>query len=139
MPANTTPIFTLTPNCQVSFITAANTARDGSGALVTAFTAGANGSLVSQVTFTNSATAVGASVLKVMRVFLTDAAGANPTLYKEILLPLITSSNTVIGATSQIVFTNGLVLATGQLLKVSQSLRASSADDSSVVCEGGNY
>ena len=139
MAANTTPIFTLTPNCAVSTITAANTARDGSGVLVTAFTAGANGSLLSTIVFTNNASAVGTSSLKVMRVFVTDNAGANPTLLQEILLPVITSSNTVIGATVSITFTNGLVIKTGQIVKVCQSVYASIADNSSVVAQGGDY
>ncbi|MFY8165200.1 MAG: hypothetical protein ACOVJ8_01330 [Sediminibacterium sp.] len=51
MPANTTPIFVLTPNTSTATIDAANTARDGSGTLVTAFTAGASGSRVDFVQF----------------------------------------------------------------------------------------
>lgn len=139
MAANTAPIFTLVPNCAVSTITAANTARDGSGSLVTAFTAGTNGSLLSQITFTNNAAAVGASALKVVRVFITDTAGANPTMYKEALFPAITSSNTVLGATVTITFVSGLILKSGQLVKVSQSICATSADNSAVVSEGGDY
>jgi hypothetical protein len=139
MPANTSPIFTWVPNCQVSTITAANTARDGSGSLVTAFTAGSNGSLLSTITFTNNAAAVGASVLKVVRVFVTDASGATPTMLQEALMPLITSSNTVIGATITITFTNGLILKSGQIIKVAQSLCATSADNSAVVAQGGDY
>lgn len=139
MAANTAPIFTLTPNCAVSFITAANTARDGSGTLVTAFTAGTNGSLISQITFTNDAATVGASAAKVCRVFVTDSSGANPTLLQEVALPLVTSSNTAIGATATITFVNGLVIKSGQLIKVSQSLCATSADNSAVVVQGGDY
>ena len=139
MPANTAPIFTLTPNATVSTITAANTARDGSGALVTAFTAGTNGSLLSSITFTNNATAVGASALKVVRVFVTDAAGANPTLLWEGLLPAVTSSNTSVGATVTWTPTNGLVIKSGQIVRVSQSLCATSADNSAVVALGGDY
>lgn len=139
MAANTTPIFTIVPNCTGSTITSANTARDGSGALITAFTAGTNGSFINKVTFTNSGPAVGASVLKVCRVFLTDTAGINPKIRAEVLLPLITSSNTVVGATATITFTDGLVLKTGQLLKVAQSLCATTADNTDVWVEGGDY
>ena len=139
MAANTSPIFTLTPNCAVSQITAANAARDGSGTLVTAFTAGTNGSLINQVTFTNDATAVGGSVAKVCRVFVTDAAGANPTLLAEVSMPAATSSNTAVGATATVTFVNGLVIKSGQLIKVSQSLCATAADNSAVVVQGGDY
>lgn len=139
MPANTSPIFTLTPNCPAVDITAANTARDGSGALVTLFTAGANGSLLNKITFTNGAAAVGASALKVVRVFVTDTSGANPKLRAEALLPLITSSNTVLGATVTITFTDGMVLKSGQIVKVSQSLCATAADNTAAIAEGGDY
>lgn len=139
MAANVSPIFTLVPQCSTGTITAANTARDGSGTLVTAFTAGTNGSLLSKITFTNSAAAVGASALKVMRIFITDAAGANPRIRGEILLPAITSSNIVIGATSTFTFTDGLVLKSGQIVKVTQSLCATSADNSDFVAEGADY
>lgn len=139
MAANFNPIFTLVPNTVPTTITAANTARDGSGALVTLVTAGTNGSRVDSITFTNSATAVGASALKVVRVFLTDAAGANPRIIAEALLPAITSSNTVIGATVTITFTNGRKMKSGQIMKVSQSLCATSADNSDVVADAGDY
>lgn len=139
MAANTQPIFTAVPNSPQAFITAANTARDGSGSLVTAFTAGANGSLLVSITFTNDAAAVGASALKVVRVFVTDASGANPTLVWEGLLPAITSSNTVIGATVTWTPTNGYPIKSGQLVKVCQSLCATSADNSAVAVIGGDY
>ena len=136
---NTSPIFTLTPNCSSVIIDSANTARDGSGVLFTIFTAGVNGSLLNKITFTNSSSVVGTSVLKVCRIFVTDTSGANPRLRGEILLPLVTSSNTVIGATATFTFTDGLVLDAGQLIRVSQSLCATSADNTSAIAEGGDY
>lgn len=139
MAANTSPIFTLVPNCATSQIAAANVTRDGSGALVTAFTAGTNGSLLSKITFTNSQATAGVSVLKVLRIYVTDTSGANPRLRGEIALPTLTPSNTVIGATALFTFTDGLVLKSGQLVKVSQSLCATAADNTDVVAEGGDY
>lgn len=120
-------------------IAAANTARDGSGTLVTLFSAGANGSLLSTIVFTNSQATPGASVAKVVRVFITDAAGANPKLLSESALPAATASNTAIGATVQVQFTNGLIIKSGQIVKVSQSLCATAADNTDVVAEGGDY
>ena len=139
MAANTSPIFTLTPNAAVSTIAAANTARDGSGTLVTAFTAGANGSRVDFITFTSSQATAAASAARVQRVFLTDTAGLNPTLIQEIVLAAVTASATAIGATSTITFTNGLVINTGQIIKVSQSIYGSAADGTAVLVRGGNY
>jgi len=139
MPANTSPIFTLTPNAAVSTIAAANTARDGSGTLVTAFTAGANGSRVDFITFTSSQATAAASAARVQRVFLTDTSGLNPTLIQEVVLAAVTASNTAIGATSTITFTNGLVIASGQIIKVSQSIYGSAADGTATLVRGGNY
>jgi len=139
MAANFSPIFTLTPNAAVSTIAAANTARDGSGTLVTAFTAGANGSRVDFITFTSSQATAAASAARVQRVFLTDTSGLNPTLIQEIVLAAVTASTTAIGATSTITFTNGLVIASGQIIKVSQSIYGSAADGTATLVRGGNY
>lgn len=139
MAANTSPIFTLTPNCATATIDSANITRDGSGVLITLFTAGANGSLISRIVFTSSQATAGASVLKVCRIFVTDSAGANPKLRGEILLPGLSPSNTVIGATATFTFTDSLVIKAGQIVKVSQSLRATAADNTDVIAEGGDY
>lgn len=139
MPANVSPIFVLTPNAQVSQIAAANTDRSGGGVLVTAFTAGVNGSRIDFITFTSSQVTPAASSARVQRVFLTDTAGANPTLIQEIVLPAVTASGTAIGATATITFTNGLVIASGQIIKVSQSVYGSAADGTAVLVRGGNY
>lgn len=133
------PIHIQTANAVPQTITAANTARDGSGSLVTLITAGTNGTRVDSITFTNNAAAVGASVLKVVRVFLTDNSGLNPQLIQEALLPLITSSNTVLGATVTINFPGGLFIKSGQIVKVAQSLCATTADNSSVWFIAADY
>ena len=139
MAANTTPIFTLTPNAALANITAANTARDGSGTLVTLFTAGANGSRVDFITFTSSQATAGASSARVQRIFLTDNTGLNPRLISEVVLAAVTASTTAIGATSTVTFTNGLVIASGQIIKVTQSVYASAADGTDCLARGGNY
>jgi hypothetical protein len=139
MPANTSPIFTLVPNATVSTIAAANTARDGSGTLVTAFTAGTNGSRLDFIIFTSSQATAGASSARVQRVFLTDTSGLNPTIISEIVLSAVTASTTAIGATATITFTNGLILKSGQVVKVAQSVYASAADNTAVLARGGDY
>lgn len=140
MPANTQPIFGLVPvNGLPVTISTANTARDGSGTLYTVYTAPANGGRVNSVAFVNSSSAVGASVLKVMRVWITDAAGANAKLWGEVLLPLITSSNTVIGAAARFVGSFPAILKSGQLVRVSQSLCATSADNTDATAECVDY
>jgi hypothetical protein len=139
MPANTTPIFTLTPKAATANIAAANTARDGSGTLVTLFTAGTNGSRVDFITFTSSQATAAASAARVMRVFLTDESGNNPRLISEAALTAVTASNTAIGATTTITFTNGLIINSGQVIKVSQSIYGSAADATDVLLRGGNF
>ena len=139
MPANTTPIFTLTPKAATARIAAANTARDGSGTLVSLFTAGSNGSRVDFITFTSSQVTAAASAARVQRVYLTDESGLNPRLISEIAMSAVTASNTAIGATATITFTNGLIINAGQIISVSQSVYGSAADATDVLLRGGNF
>jgi hypothetical protein len=96
MPANTAPIFSLTPVTQwgSTAITTANTAKDGTGTVLLVYTAGANGSYVQRVRFRPS----GTSVQTVARLFInngsTNATAANNILFDEITLSAITISET---------------------------------------------
>lgn len=138
MPANTTPIFVLTPNCSSVSLTSSNTARDGSGTMSTVFTAGTNGSRVDYIVFTSTQTIAVASVAKVCRVFVTDASGFNPKLRAEVALTAVTPTSAVIGSTSTITFTNGLVIRSGQLIRVTASV-ISTTDCVDVFAHGGDY
>ena len=139
MAANVQPIFTLIPEAVTASIAAANTARDGSGTLVSLFTAGTNGSRVDFITFTSSQASPAASALRICRVFLTDTSGLNPRIISEVSLPAVTASNTAIGATATITFTNGLNIASGQEIRVSQSIYGGVADGTAVLLRGGDY
>lgn len=139
MSANTTPIFTLTPNCQVVTISAANTASDGSGTLVTLFSAGLNGSRLDSIVFKNAQITPAASSAMVGRVFLTDSAGANPRLIEEVAIPAATRTASAVGATSTITFSNGLVISSGQIVKVITSVYAGPQDLFHVIAKGGDY
>jgi hypothetical protein len=96
MPANTSPIFSLTPKTSwgTTAITTANTAKDGTGTVLGVYTAGANGSYVQRVRFRPSGTAV----QTVARLFInngsTNATAANNILFDEITLSAITLSET---------------------------------------------
>lgn len=97
MAANTAPIFTLIPETQwgATAITTANTAKDGTGTVLTVFTAGAtDGSYVQRVRFRPS----GTCVQTVARLFInngaTNATAANNILFDEITLSAITGSET---------------------------------------------
>lgn len=139
MPANTTPIFTLTPRAVTASIAAANTARDGSGTLVDVMTAASSGSRVDFITFTSAQATAAASAARVQRVYITDTSGNNPRLISEVALSAVTASNTAIGATATITYTNGLILASGQKIQVSQSVYGSAADQTHVLVRGGDY
>lgn len=93
MPANTAPIFPLTPKLAFGKLTAANTAVDGTGTTAVIFTAGSNGARVDKI----KARALGSNVATVARVFLNNgSSSATPTnnsLIGEIDLPATTASN----------------------------------------------
>lgn len=93
MAANTSPIYSLLGDVQWGTVATANTAKDGTGTVVTIFTADAtNGGRVERVRFR----ALGTNVATVARIFVnngsTNATATNNTLYAEITLPATTLS-----------------------------------------------
>ncbi len=95
MAANNNPIFSGRPDVQwgTTAITTANTAKDGTGTVLTVFTADATeGGYVERMTFR----AAGTNIATVARVFinngLTAATPANNILYAEITLSATTLS-----------------------------------------------
>lgn len=92
--ANTSPIFPLTPKTGWCALTAANTAKDGTGTVGTVFTAKAtvDGSRIDYI----RAHAKGTNVQTVLRIFLnngsTNATATNNSLYHEVTLPATTLS-----------------------------------------------
>jgi len=93
MPANTSPIYPLTPNCgeRNVVITAANTDKTGAGAVLL-FTAGANGSRFDKI----KSKPLGTCVATVLRIFLNNGGSvgtpANNSLIGEVSLPATTIS-----------------------------------------------
>jgi hypothetical protein len=103
MPANTNPIYTLTPHigwgsvddnaaATAGPIKTANTNMDGTSYVTPVFTAGANGSYVQRLI----ARAAGTNIATVLRVFInngsTNATAANNILIGEISLPATTAT-----------------------------------------------
>jgi hypothetical protein len=110
MPANTTPIFTVTPDINwgttnpigtVAVTSTAATSYDGTTSAVLLYTAGTNGSFVQKLVFEAAGTNATASVA---RIFInngsTNATAANNTLFMQYSLPTSTASNTT--ATSHV-------------------------------------
>jgi len=139
MAANTTPIFIKQGNFTPARISAANTAADGSGTLVTLVTAVIDGTRVDGVRFINSQATAAASGAKVLRIFLTDTGGVNPRLIGEVVMAAATRSNTVIGATSIYTFDQAIVMKSGQLMSVCMSVYVGAQDQTDACAFAGDY
>jgi len=138
MAANTAPIFVKTPNMGFARTIEANTASDGSGNLLTLFTAATDGSRVDSILIRNSQTTAALSTALVVRIFVTDTGGANPKLLDEVAVPAATRSTSVIGTAASITFPGGLFLKSGQLLKACASVFAA-ASQVDIIAKGGDY
>lgn len=97
MAANTAPIFSLSGDIKwgTTAITTANVAKDGTGTVLTVFTADAtNGGFVQRIRFRSA----GTNIATVARVFInngsTNATAANNILFDEISLAASTLSET---------------------------------------------
>lgn len=98
MPANTQPIFPLTPNIGMGTVLTANTALDGTGTIVTLLTAGANGSIVDSLTVYH----LGTNIATVLRLFIKD--GSNYSLFFEETIAANTISQTAKSTSYEYVF-----------------------------------
>lgn len=94
MAINTQPIFTRKGDIQwaAAALTASNTAKDGTGTVSTAFTAGADGAFAQRLV----ARPLGTNVATVLRVFVnngtSNSTAANNSLVAELTLPASTLS-----------------------------------------------
>lgn len=139
MAVTNTPIFTQTPKLGLAAIAAANTAIDGSGTIVTAYTAGANGAYIKRVIFTSSQATAAAYAAKVFRMWISTDAGTTYTLRAESATAAVTASTTAVGATVTISFPDGLVIDALAKIGVTQSVYAGVQDRTAVVVEGADY
>lgn len=137
--ANTNPIFVNQGNFYPGRIAAANTASDGSGALVTIATATTDGTRVDGVRFRNSQVTAAISSNMVHRIFVSDTAGANFRLVGELTTATATRSTTAIGATSIYTFDIPVVMRSGQVMSVCQSVYAGVQDQFDACPFAGNY
>ena len=145
MPANTAPIFSIVGavdsaaanNTGTVAGPTANTAQDGSGTLIKAFTAGANGSYIQKIRFRP----VGSPAATVCRVFIsssTSTSATNSWLYDEVTLPATTLSQTV--ASSVFELPLNIAIDPNYLLYVTFGTSTGSAGTGySVVVVGGDY
>ena len=139
MAANTSPIFIATPNLTPARITGATVTNDGSVTtnIVTLVTAGVEGTRVDGVRFRNSQTTSAASSAMTHEIWL--VTGADYRLIGEVATATATRSTTAIGATSIFTFDQPLIMSSGQLLRVGQSVYAGAQDQFDAIAFAGNY
>ncbi len=138
MAANNNPIFTRAADIQWpgAVLTAANTAKDGTGTVATAFTADATeGGFVHKLV----ARPAGTNVATVLRVFInngsTNATAANNTLFAEMTLPATTLSEVAASATYELAL--NLALPAGY--KVNCTIGTAVAAGYYLSAPGGKY
>ncbi len=104
MPANTVPIFPLSPKTSWGSVATANTAKDGTGTVVTVFTAGANGSKIDQI----KVRPLGTNVATVLRLFVNNGS-ANTTATNNSLVHEKTIAATTLSEVSELADTDLLI------------------------------
>jgi len=131
MPANTNPVFTVTPRIGAAVISAANTNLDGTGTVVTILTAGTFGTRVHRIQIKAKVTTTAGMI----RIFIHD--GSSYFLYKEIPVTAITPSGTV----EAFEYTLDLQNEDAIILPTTYSIRMSTHNAEAFNCfvEGGDY
>ena len=137
MPGNIDPIFSRIGRMEwANGITAANTAKDGTGTVDTVFTADAtNGSYLERLNVRPR----GTNVASVLRVFInngsTNATAGNNVLFAELSLPATTNSEVAAIAGSSVPM--NIILPPGY--KVNVTLGTAVAGGYAVAGVGGDY
>lgn len=136
MAANTAPIYSIAPIVTWGTVATANTAKDGTGTVVTVFTADAtNGGRVEKL----KVRAAGTNVATVLRVFInngsTNATAANNTLYTESPIAATTLSEVAALADTEI----SLQLALPAGYKLNITIGTTVAAGLAVTAVGGKY
>ena len=141
MPANTAPIFSVKGSIQwnPAILTAANTAKDGTGTVATVFTGNAIGNNAGNFVQKLVARALGTNVATVLRVFInngaTNATALNNSLLAEITLPATTLSE--IAAQTDYVLPLNFAIPAG--FKVNCTIGTAVAAGYALTIIGGEY
>ena len=131
---STSAQYASTPKCGVGQVSVANTNRDGTGTIVTVFSAGANGSRIDAIDLK----AVGTTTAGMIRLFIHD--GANARLLTEVPVIAITPSGTLPSWETQL-NTNTMTQVLPLVLPTGYSLRAATnnAETFNVIALGGDF
>lgn len=137
MPANTSPIFTITPNINWAVsVNTANTTKDlTAGTIYLCFSASTNGSFVQRIRFRT----LGTNVASVARVWINNGnstgTAANNTLWDEISLPATNVTETT--AQSNYELPLNFALPPNYTIYVTLGTAVAAGWDTIVI--GGNY
>jgi len=122
------------PKCGVGQVSVANTSRDGTGTIVTVFSAGASGSRIDAIDLK----AVGTTTAGMVRLFIHD--GADARLLTEVPVIALTPSGTLPSWEAQL-NTNTMTQVLPLVLPTGYSLRAATnnAETFNVIALGGDF
>lgn len=131
---STSAQYASTPKCGVGQVSVANTNRDGTGTIVTVFSAGASGSRIDAIDLK----AVGTTTAGMIRLFIHD--GTNACLLTEVPVTAITPSGTLPSWEAQL-NTNTMTQVLPLVLPTGYSLRAATnnAETFNVIALGGDF
>lgn len=145
--ANTSPIFTLTPNVGNVRVTAANTSSQGGGTVATdifkALTAGANGSFVTRVRWNPTATTPTTTTATIGRVFYSTVGSGSTTsadtfLLGEVTLPAVSADNAT-APTNPIELMVNMAIPTGSFIHVTNHAAPAANTAWIATCIAGDY
>jgi hypothetical protein len=135
MPANFQPVYPLTPKVAWGDLATANTAKDGTGTVVTVFTAGANGARVDYL----KVRAKGTNVATVLRVFVNNGSDSTDAANNALVLEQTIAATTLseVAALADNLVTLDMSLPAGYKLNV--TIGTTVADGLAVTAFGGDY
>lgn len=125
----TAPVFAVTPNTQVSQVSAANSNRDGTGTLVTIFTAGSSGSIIEKIIVRSTVTTTAGMV----RFYYDD--GTNTRLVEELVVAAITVGAAIEAFEGTVANLEELVVETGHTIKAS----IENAEATNILVHGSDF
>lgn len=131
---STSAQYASTPKCGVGQVSVANTNRDGTGTIVTVFSAGASGSRIDAINIK----ATGTTTAGMIRLFIHD--GTDARLLTEVPVVALTPSGTLPSWEAQL-NTNTMTQVLPLVLPTGYSLRAATnnAETFNVIALGGDF
>ena len=129
------PLYASTPRVGLGNVTVANTNRDGTGTIVSCFSAATTGSRIDQIKVMSRST----STAGMIRLYIHD--GATAWLWKEISVTAVTPGATQVGFTKTIAAGDGETIELPLTLPTGYSLRASThnAESANIMVQGGDF